>query len=100
MPEKQNTIRGELTRRDKKCLDLANEIGMTYNKVNRILGGYDNKPSGFDFAVMKAIKKWDQEHIDLIAFQKELRKKRGNGGSDPIDADEKILSDQQIFPEE
>lgn len=48
-----------LLRCGKKIKDLAQELGMSYSQVSRIINGFDNPPIMFDNKVSKILKKWE-----------------------------------------
>ena len=61
MAEVLFSIKAEIIRRGKKIKHLATDLSMDYNKLGRILNGFDHPPSGFNNRVNAVFEMWDNE---------------------------------------
>lgn len=65
MPAILTNYKVELAKRGRKIRDLAETLGMPYNKISRVLNGYDSPAIDFDKNVLAVLKKWDSENTSI-----------------------------------
>lgn len=55
--------KAELAKRGKKIRDLAQGIGMEYDRLVRIMNGYRTPEPNFDMLVVKKLAEWDAVNV-------------------------------------
>ena len=62
-PELSN-YKAEVVKRGRRIRHLSEELGIPYNRLSRILNGYDSPPTGFAMDFIKVINKWDIQKME------------------------------------
>lgn len=60
MPAVLTSYKVELAKRGRKIRDLAEAMNLPYNKVSRVLNGYDIPPIDFDKRTIGVFEQWDK----------------------------------------
>jgi len=60
MRSQQLWIKAECVLRARRLCDLSDELGISYSRLTRIVGGFVNMPPGFETDVQRVFGRWDE----------------------------------------
>ena len=65
MNEIKHNYKLEIFKRGRKIRHLSEELGMPYNRLSRVLNGYDCAPEGFAMKFRDVLNKWDRQRDNV-----------------------------------